>query len=191
MKNQPAAPIAALLLIVCAATAVAADQQPAPAPTPGAIDETIDAGEAENKAPARALVHWNEYEGPHFSIRGGFGFLYDYAAFDHLHDAPRCPSCDAVIRPEVVLFGEMLPGPEIERLQTEMRRGFDAVISIGTTAVFPYISGPIVHTRHAGGLTIEINPGISEISDIVHFHLRTGAAAAMQALCAALDRSAQ
>lgn len=115
----------------------------------------------------------------------------NYAAFDHLDDAPGCPSCDAVIRPEVVLFGEMLPGPEIERLQTEMRRGFDAVISIGTTAVFPYISGPIVHTRHAGGLTIEINPGTSEISDIVHFHLRTGAAAAMQALCAALDRSAQ
>jgi NAD-dependent deacetylase len=112
----------------------------------------------------------------------------DYARFDGLDDAPHCPSCDAVIRPEVVLFGEMLPGPEIERLHTELARGFDAVISIGTTAVFPYISAPVVHTKHAGGLTIEINPGTSEVSDLVDFHLRTGAAAAMQAICAALDR---
>lgn len=112
----------------------------------------------------------------------------DYSAFDQLDDAPRCPSCDAVIRPEVVLFGEMLPGLEIQRLQSELARGFDAVISIGTTAVFPYISAPVLHTKESGGLTIEINPGTSEVSELVDFHLRTGAAAAMQALYAALER---
>jgi NAD-dependent deacetylase len=113
----------------------------------------------------------------------------DYSGFDHLDDAPRCPSCDAVIRPEVVLFGEMLPGPEIQRLQSELARGFDAVISIGTTAVFPYISAPVIHTSQAGGLTIEINPGTSEVSDLVDFHLRTGAAAAMQALSDSLSEA--
>jgi NAD-dependent deacetylase len=112
----------------------------------------------------------------------------DYARFDGGLEAPRCPSCDAVIRPEVVLFGEMLPGPAIERLQTELARGFDAVISIGTTAVFPYISAPVVHTKQAGGLTIEINPGTSEVSGLVDFHLKVGAAAAMEALCAAMQR---
>jgi NAD-dependent deacetylase len=112
----------------------------------------------------------------------------DYAAFDGQVEAPRCPSCDAVIRPEVVLFGEMLPGAAIDVLQTELARGFDAVISIGTTAVFPYISAPVVHTKQAGGLTIEINPGTSEVSGLVDFHLKLGAAAAMQGLCAALER---
>jgi NAD-dependent deacetylase len=110
----------------------------------------------------------------------------DYARFDGQDEAPRCPSCDAVIRPEVVLFGEMLPGLEVERLHTELARGFDAVISIGTTAVFPYIFAPIVQTKQAGGLTIEINPGTSEVSDVVDFHLKVGAAVAMTALRAAL-----
>lgn len=112
----------------------------------------------------------------------------DYASFDGGQEAPRCPSCDAVIRPEVVLFGEMLPGAAVERLQTELARGFDAVISIGTTAVFPYISAPVVHAKQAGGLTIEINPGTSEVSGLVDVHLRVGAAVAMQGLCAAMQR---
>ena len=29
----------------------------------------------------RNLVRWNEYQGPHFTIRVGAGFLYDFAAF--------------------------------------------------------------------------------------------------------------
>jgi phosphate-selective porin OprO/OprP len=47
----------------------------------GPIDDTMDAGESANDAPARRLVKWNEYEGPWFSIRLGGGYLYDYAAF--------------------------------------------------------------------------------------------------------------
>ncbi len=31
--------------------------------------------------PRRDLVHWNEYQGPHFTIRVGGGFLYDFSAF--------------------------------------------------------------------------------------------------------------
>ncbi|WP_106395887.1 NAD-dependent protein deacylase [Enhygromyxa salina] len=108
----------------------------------------------------------------------------DYSEFDGrlATDTPSCPECGAVIRPDVVLFGELLPRAKIERLQRELERGFDAVISIGTTAVFPYISAPVLATRAAGGLTIEINPGTSEVSDLVDIHLRLGAAAAMQAL---------
>ncbi len=46
-----------------------------------AIDDTIEAGEAEAKEPARRLVDWNHYEGPFFTIRAGGGLLYDYAAY--------------------------------------------------------------------------------------------------------------
>lgn len=99
---------------------------------------------------------------------------------------PRCPDCGAVIRPDVVLFGELLPMAAIDRLQAELGRGFDAVISIGTTAVFPYISAPVLATRAAGGLTLEINPGTSEVSAHVDIHLKLGAAAAMAALCEAM-----
>jgi len=39
-----------------------------------------------------------------------------------------------------------------------MAKGFDAVLSIGTTASFPYIHEPVLRTRVSGGFTAEINP---------------------------------
>jgi NAD-dependent deacetylase len=109
----------------------------------------------------------------------------DYAELDAL---PRCPDCSAVIRPEVVLFEEMLPNAALRDLQRELERGFDAVIVIGTTAVFPYIAAPVLMAARQGRPTIEINPGVSEVSDLVDIHLRLGAAVAMDALCDALER---
>jgi NAD-dependent deacetylase len=56
---------------------------------------------------------------------------------------PRCPRCEAVLRPDVVLFGEMLPAAKTERLYHELRSGFDAVFSIGTSSAFHYVAWPI------------------------------------------------
>ena len=100
---------------------------------------------------------------------------------------PSCPECNALVRPEVVLFGEMLPMDRVQVLQDELSRGFDVVFTIGTTSVFPYIAQPVIDARRRGGLTVEINPGISEVSHVVNYRLKTGAAAAMDALVAALD----
>jgi NAD-dependent deacetylase len=97
-------------------------------------------------------------------------------------EVPCCPSCGAVVRPAVVLFEELLPSAAVERLQAELRQGFDAVISIGTSASFPYIVAPVIEARRLCKLTVEINPGVTEISELVDFHLRLGAAEAMDAL---------
>jgi NAD-dependent deacetylase len=94
-----------------------------------------------------------------------------------------------LVRPEVVLFGEMLPMDRVRVLQEQLMRGFDAVFSIGTTSVFPYIAEPVIDARRRGGLTVEINPGVSEVSHVVKHRLRMGAAAAMEALVRALDRA--
>jgi len=102
---------------------------------------------------------------------------------------PTCPECDSLVRPEVVLFGEMLPVDRVRVLQEQLMRGFDAVFSIGTTSVFPYIAQPVIDARRRGGLTVEINPGVSEVSQVVTHRLRTGAAATMDALVRALDRA--
>jgi len=101
---------------------------------------------------------------------------------------PSCPECASLVRPEVVLFGEMLPLDRTRVLQTELARGFDAVFSIGTTSVFPYIAQPVLDARRRGRLTVEINPGTSEVSHVVDYRLRTGAAAAMDAVVQALDQ---
>lgn len=102
---------------------------------------------------------------------------------------PSCTECDALVRPEVVLFGEMLPFDRVKSLQEQLMRGFDAVFSIGTTSVFPYIAQPVIDARRRGALTVEINPGASEVSHIVDYRLRTGAAAAMEAVVRALDHA--
>lgn len=95
---------------------------------------------------------------------------------------PCCPECRAVLRPDVVLFGEMLPAETLAVFAEEMNSGFDAVLSIGTTSVFPYIAGPIELARRRGWPTVEINPGESRVSHLVDVRLSMGAAAAMDAI---------
>jgi NAD-dependent deacetylase len=97
---------------------------------------------------------------------------------------PRCPICGRIVRPEVVLFGEMLPTATLERLYEELDTGFDAVFSIGTTSVFPYIAGPVEMARRRGWATVEINPGESRVSHLVDVKLPLGAAAALDAVWA-------
>ena len=99
---------------------------------------------------------------------------------------PRCPVCDAFERPEVVLFGEALPPDEFTTLERELGAGFDAVISIGTTSVFPYIAQPVYRARMKGALTVEVNPGESQISEIVEYRLRMRAKVALTQLRDAL-----
>lgn len=102
---------------------------------------------------------------------------------------PSCPECDSLVRPEVVLFGEMFPLDRVQVLEEQLMRGFDAVFTIGTSSVFPYIAEPVIDARRRGRMTVEINPGVSEVSHIVDYRLQTGAAAAMDALVQALDRA--
>lgn len=42
--------------------------------------------------------------------------------YTHLSDLPRCERCSAVLRPDVVLFGEMLPEAGIRELKHQNRR---------------------------------------------------------------------
>jgi NAD-dependent deacetylase len=95
---------------------------------------------------------------------------------------PRCAKCEGWIRPEVVLFGELLPLDKLQILQEELQRGFDLVFSIGTTSVFPYIAEPVETAHRMRKPTVEINPGRSEISHLVDVKLSLGAARALDAI---------
>lgn len=101
-------------------------------------------------------------------------------------DSPCCPDCAAVIRPAVVLFGEMLPTAALEQYDQVMASRPDVVLSIGTTSVFPYIAAPVHWCRQWGGRSIEINPSRTEVSDAVDVCIRAPAAKVLQALDAAL-----
>ncbi len=103
----------------------------------------------------------------------------DYGA---LSLPPRCPQCRAILRPRVVLFGEMLPRETVESLHDQLDAGFDVVFSIGTTSVFPYIAGPVEAARRRGWATVEINPTVTCVSRLVDIKLSMRAAEAMDAI---------
>lgn len=71
-------------LALCGA-ALAGQTAPKPSGSPpgdsGPIDYTLEAGESDAEVPVRKLISWNELDAKYFTIRGGGGFLVDYAAF--------------------------------------------------------------------------------------------------------------
>jgi NAD-dependent deacetylase len=95
---------------------------------------------------------------------------------------PRCPVCDAVVRPNVVLFEEALPEAKLERLSDALARGFDATFSIGTSSLFPYIAQPVLLAARRGQLSVEINPDLTDVSEIVDVKLACGAGRGLSAI---------
>jgi NAD-dependent deacetylase len=101
---------------------------------------------------------------------------------------PRCEKCGGVVRPNVVLFGEMLPEKALYRLQDAIDAGFGMVFVIGTTAVFPYISQPVLMAIHRGIPTVEINPARTHLSSHVAYYIPRGAAEAMTGIMEAYSK---
>ena len=82
---------------------------------------------------------------------------------------PRCPQCDAILRPDIVLYGEGLPMNVIGAFRLEQRKGFDLVFSVGTTSLFLYVIEPIVAAVRRGTPVVEINPDTTPVSEMANF----------------------
>ena len=106
--------------------------------------------------------------------------------YEGLACPPRCPDCGSILRPDVVLFGEMLPMAKVTMLEVQLVAGFDVVLSVGTSSLFPYIAQPVVLGRRQGALTVEINPGDTVVSDVVDEKISRPASEALDALWRAL-----
>lgn len=109
----------------------------------------------------------------------------DYAGLPAL---PRCPTCDAVVRPDVVLFDEVLPPAALSSLHAQLRQGFDVVVAVGTSAGFDYIAAPVVAACRAGVHTVEINPGQTPLSSLVSDKIAARAEPTLTALAVALGQ---
>jgi NAD-dependent deacetylase len=78
---------------------------------------------------------------------------------------PRCPSCGAYLRPDVVWFGESLP-PDALAAADRAARESDVFLSIGTSAaVFPAAQLPVTALR-SGATVIEINKDPTPLSAV-------------------------
>lgn len=76
---------------------------------------------------------------------------------------PACPECGGLMRPDVVLFGELLPDLAIQRAIEKAGRS-DLCFVIGTSAVVYPAAGLPELARAAGAYTVEINPEPTPLS---------------------------
>jgi NAD-dependent deacetylase len=88
---------------------------------------------------------------------------------------PRCSQCGALLRPDVVWFGESLPSQVLEGAWAAAAR-CRLMLVVGTSAeVQPAASLPLVALRH-GARLVEVNPTETPLSPHAHEILRGPAA---------------
>jgi NAD-dependent deacetylase len=99
---------------------------------------------------------------------------YDFKEIKIDNAVPSCFDCGGDLRPDVVLFGEMLPPGAFERAADAAQR-CELCFVVGTSAVvYPAASIPEI-ARENGAYLIEVNPERTPLSTICH-EVLTGSA---------------
>jgi NAD-dependent deacetylase len=83
--------------------------------------------------------------------------------------APRCPRCEAVLKPDVVFFGELLPPGVLERA-TELARRARLLLVVGSSLEVQPVAGLPFETLAAGGSLAIVNRGPTALDE--HADLR-------------------
>jgi NAD-dependent deacetylase len=73
-------------------------------------------------------------------------------------DAPACPACGAILKPDVVFFGELLPGASIDRA-FELAREARLLLVVGSALEVHPVAGLPLETIGAGGELAIVNRG--------------------------------
>lgn len=103
--------------------------------------------------------------------------------------APECPSCGAILKPDVVFFDELLPPGAMERA-TELAGGAGLLLVIGSgLEVYPVAGLPQV-TLDAGGKVAVVNRTPTWADARAELVVRESAGAVLDAVVSALRRSA-
>jgi NAD-dependent deacetylase len=87
-----------------------------------------------------------------------------YPLEESLLPLPRCAECRAVLKPDVVFFGELLPRAAIDRAY-ELARSAALMLVVGSALeVYPVADLPL-ETRRAGGSLAIVNRGPTALDD--------------------------
>jgi len=101
-------------------------------------------------------------------------------------DTPLCGSCGAIPKPDVVLFGELLPvGPmaRAERLAGEA----GLLLVVGTTLEVWPVGGLPERTKSAGGAVAIVNRGPTAFDESADLRIEGGAGVVLTALLDVLE----
>jgi NAD-dependent deacetylase len=99
--------------------------------------------------------------------------------------APPCPRCGAILKPDVVMFGEVLPGDAIERA-TRLARDAGLLLVVGSTLEVWPVAGLPHETLAAGGIVAIVNRGPTAFDGRAALKLDGAAGEALAAVVAAL-----
>ena len=98
---------------------------------------------------------------------------------------PRCPTCGALLRPDVVWFGEALPAEALEAA-FDAARAADVFLTIGTSGIVQPAAALPLLAQESGAITVEVNPEETPLSDRMAYTLRGPSGLLLPALLAAV-----
>ena len=98
---------------------------------------------------------------------------------------PHCATCGALLRPDVVWFGEAIPA-EPMRLADAAARACDVFLSVGTSSLVYPAAGLAEIALRQGATIIEINPNPTDLSSCAEAALRGPSGRVLPELLAAL-----
>lgn len=87
------------------------------------------------------------------------------------HQPTTCENCNTKLRPDVVLFGEMLPVGAFEKA-TEKAANCDLFLIVGTSALVYPAAGLAEIAKSNGAYLVEVNPEETPMSDYCDENLR-------------------
>jgi NAD-dependent deacetylase len=100
---------------------------------------------------------------------------------------PRCADCTGALKPDVVLFGEMLAAGPLERARALCEQA-DVLLCIGSSLEVHPVAGLPALTAAAGGTVAIITQGPTPADELAAVRLRGDVVEELEALAGALSR---
>ena len=106
-----------------------------------------------------------------------------------LHDrpAPPCPRCDAILKPDVVMFGELLPVTTMDRA-VELAREAGLLVAVGSSLEVYPVAGLPRETVAAGGALAIVNRRPTPLDSLAAVRIEGTAGETLAAVVAELRR---
>jgi NAD-dependent deacetylase len=99
---------------------------------------------------------------------------------------PRCAACRGPLKPDVVLFGELLDPDALDRAR-ELCEGAELLLCIGSSLEVHPVAGLPLLTRQAGGALAIVTQGPTPLDEMAEVRLGGDVVAELEGLLAALD----
>jgi NAD-dependent deacetylase len=103
---------------------------------------------------------------------------------------PRCSTCGGALKPDVVLFGELLPAAELDRARVLCERA-EVLLCIGSSLEVHPVAGLPLLARAAGARLAIITQGPTPLDDLADVRLRGDVVEELRALADAVGAGGQ